>query len=98
MDEKEIEDIIWDHLALGIKLLIRERGCQYTVSNAAHAIYERIRQDLAWEGNAWAWANGLVDFEPADNYLIPEDLLQTVEDGEAVWMTITKLPKVEEAE
>jgi hypothetical protein len=55
-------------------------------------------EDLIWQGDAWAWVNGLVDFEPANNYVIPENLLQPVEDGEAVWMTISKLPPLQESE
>lgn len=53
-------------------------------------------EGLVWKGDGWVFVNGIVEFETAERYLTESDLLLPVEDGEAVWITVTKVPKLQE--
>jgi hypothetical protein len=97
MDEKEIEHLFYRHSfvtnhGVGSPNLMTLDGFR----RATHAIAEAEKMGIVWEGDAWAWVNGLVNFEPANNCIIPEELTALLEDGEAVWMIIKKLASVKE--
>lgn len=62
------------------------------------ALAEKLAEGVVWEGDGWALVNGIVEFEIAEHYLAESDLLLPIEDGEAVWITVTKLSKLEEVE
>lgn len=51
---------------------------------------------VVWQGDGWVFINSDVEFRIDDHYLAESDLLLPVEDGEAVWITVTKKPKLEE--